>query len=88
MPIEKRPSNPIPKGPRPGSLTSHRVGDNETLESVARKYGVPVERLIAHNFGTTDPAEISAGICALTSAASCRRTTARIGAFRPRRTPG
>ena len=57
MPIEKAPTNPLPKGPRPGK--PHRVTDDETLESVAHKYGVPVKTLILHNFGTLDPTEIN-----------------------------
>jgi len=35
------------------------VKDQETLESVAKKYGVPTELLIRHNFKTIDPAEIN-----------------------------
>ncbi len=60
MPIEKRPHQLVPKGPRPGSrIKPHQVRDNETLETVARQYGVPVRQLILHNFGTEDPAEIN-----------------------------
>jgi hypothetical protein len=60
MPIEKRPSKPVPKGAPHGSRTPpHKVSDNETFESVARKYGVPEKQLIQHNFGTMDPAELN-----------------------------
>ena len=60
MPMEKRPPNPLPKGPRPGSRSQpHRVVDGETLESVAKKHGIPTNRLIQHNFGTLDPAEVN-----------------------------
>src|SRR5262249_13061926 len=60
MPIEKRPENPIPKGPRPGSRTPpHKVHDNETLETVAQKYGLSVSALLLHNFGTLDEREIN-----------------------------
>ncbi len=57
MPLEKPPAHPLPKGPRSGR--PHHVADNETLESVAQKYGVPVKTLLLHNFGTLDPMEIN-----------------------------
>ncbi len=57
MPFEKPPTNPLPKGPRSGR--PHRVADNESLESVADKYGVPVKTLLLHNFGTLHPMEIN-----------------------------
>jgi hypothetical protein len=60
MPMERRPANPFAKGPRPGSRGQpHRVQDNETLETVAQKYGVSARQLMLHNFGTTDPAEVN-----------------------------
>jgi hypothetical protein len=60
MPLEKRPANPIPKGPRPGSRTPpHQVRDSETLETVAQKYGLSVSALLLHNFGTLDTMEIN-----------------------------
>ena len=60
MPIVKRPSHPVPKGPSPGSRKDpHRVKDKETWESVATAYGLSVQRLIRHNFRTLDPAEIN-----------------------------
>src|SRR5881628_3018032 len=60
MPVEKRPANPLPKGARAGSRPQpHRVVDGETLESVAKKYGIAVNHLIQHNFGTLNPAEIN-----------------------------
>jgi hypothetical protein len=50
----------LPKTPRPGSRTPpHKVCDNETLETVANRYGVPVKQLVLHNFGTLDSAEIN-----------------------------
>ena len=60
MPIERRPANPLPRGARPGSRAQpHRVVDGETLESVAKKYGLGINQLIQHNFATLDPAEIN-----------------------------
>lgn len=60
MPLEKRPANPIPKGPRPASRTPpHRVRDHETLETVAQKYGLSVSALLLHNFSTLDAREIN-----------------------------
>ena len=60
MPVEKRPANPLPKGARAGSRPRpHRVVDGETLETVAKKHGIAINRLIQHNFGTLDPAEIN-----------------------------
>jgi hypothetical protein len=60
MPIEKRPAHPVPKGARAGSRPQpHHVGDGETFATVASKYGVPVDKLIQHNFGTLDPAELN-----------------------------
>lgn len=60
MPIEKRPSNPVPKGPPPGKPGKpHRVQDGESWESVAQKYRVPVLQLIQYNFATRDPAEVN-----------------------------
>jgi len=60
MPIEKRPANPRPKGPPPNSRPApHRVTDDETFETVARRHGVTVQALLMHNFGTTNPAELN-----------------------------
>jgi len=60
MPIEKRPANPITKGPRPGSRTPpYKVTDADSLVTVAEKFQLPVETLIRHNFATMDPAEIN-----------------------------
>ncbi len=60
MPIESRPAKPLPKGPRPGSRTpAYKVTDQDSLETVARKYSIPVGTLIQHNFATSDPAEIN-----------------------------
>lgn len=59
-PIVKRPASPAPKGPpagKPGKM--HKVRDNETWESVAQQYRVPVLDLIEYNFATRDPAEIN-----------------------------
>jgi hypothetical protein len=53
---EKCPAQPL-SFPRPGK--EHKVADNETLESVARHYGVSYMNLVQHNFGTTDAAEIN-----------------------------
>ena len=56
--FEKQPEHPIPEGPRPG--TKYRVHDNETWESVARKHGVTVRELVAHNCGrNVSPEEIN-----------------------------
>ena len=60
MPIEKRPLNPLPPGPRPGSrVPPHRITDNETLASIAHKYGISERHLLMHNFGTVDEREIN-----------------------------
>jgi hypothetical protein len=60
MPLETQPLHPLPKGPRPGSRTPpHTVTDDETLESVAKKFGVSVHHLVTHNFGTTNEREIN-----------------------------
>lgn len=60
MPIEKRPANPRPKGPPPNSRPApHRVTDDESFETVARRHGVTVQALLMHNFGTTNPAELN-----------------------------
>ena len=60
MPVEKRPAHPIRRGPPPESRQPpHKVRDNETLETVARKYGISAHHLVMHNFGTTDAAEIN-----------------------------
>lgn len=60
MPLETQPVHPLPKGPRPGSRTPpYRVTDDETLESVAKKFGVSVHHLVTHNFGTTNEREIN-----------------------------
>jgi hypothetical protein len=56
---EKRPPRPLPKGRPSGTRLDHRVHNNETLESVAQKYGVSVRQLVTHNFGTMDPGEIN-----------------------------
>ena len=49
MPVEKRPANPLPKGARAGSRPRpHRVVDGETLETVAKKHGIAINRLIQH----------------------------------------
>jgi len=56
---EKRPARPLPKGRPPGTRLDHQVRNNETLESVAQKYGVSVQQLVMHNFGTMDPGEIN-----------------------------
>jgi hypothetical protein len=57
---EKRPAQPLPDTPRPGSRDDpHRVRDGETLESVARDGGVLIDHLLWHNFGTKDPREIN-----------------------------
>lgn len=57
----ERPPNPLhPSGPRPGSRQPpHRVQYGETLETIARTYRVPLEQLLIHNFGTTEPEEIN-----------------------------
>lgn len=60
MPIERRPANPRPRGVPPNSRPlPHRVADDETLESIARRYGVSTQALLMHNFGTTQPAEVN-----------------------------
>ncbi len=60
MPIEKRPANPLPKGPRPGSrYPPYKVTDADSLEIVAQKFSVSVSTLIMHNFATMDPPEIN-----------------------------
>lgn len=59
MPIERRPSNPLPADYVPPGGVPYKVKTNDDLGSVARQYGVPEERLITYNFGTKDPAEIN-----------------------------
>jgi hypothetical protein len=60
MPIEKRPAKPLPKGPPPRSRSvAHQVTDHDTLDSIAKRYSIPVDQLIKHNFGTTNPAEVN-----------------------------
>jgi len=60
MPFEKRPSRLVPKGPPPGSrVPPHKVGDNESFETLAVKYGVTARAIALHNFGTSDPAELN-----------------------------
>jgi hypothetical protein len=55
---EKRPANPLPEGPRPG--TKYRVRNGDTWESVAKKNKVTVRELIANNCGTNvTPEEIN-----------------------------
>ncbi len=59
MPIERRPVALIARGIRPHTRHTHKVCDNETLETIASKYKVPIRELVRHNFGTSDPAEIN-----------------------------
>jgi hypothetical protein len=60
MPVEKKPDKPILKGLRPNSANPpHKVGDYETFETLAYKYGVSVSELLVHNFGSTDPATVN-----------------------------
>ena len=55
---EKRPTHPIPEGPRPG--TRYRVQDNDTWAVVASKHQVTVRDLIANNCGVNvSPEEIN-----------------------------
>lgn len=60
MPIEKRPANPVPKGPPPGKPGKpYRVQDGESWDTVAQKHRIPVLQLIQYNFATRDPAEVN-----------------------------
>ncbi len=60
MPIEKRPAHLVPKGPpRDSRPAGHKVSDNETFESIAHRYKIPVKQLIFFNFGTLNPAELN-----------------------------
>jgi spore germination protein YaaH len=59
MPIERRPSNPLPADYVPAGGIPYKVKTNDDLGSVARKHGVPEERLVSFNFATNDPAEIN-----------------------------
>jgi hypothetical protein len=63
MPIEKQPANPVPVDYTPGSWRGlHRVRDNDTWESVAKKWRVNVQKLVCFNFNLTypyDPAEVN-----------------------------
>jgi len=55
---ERRPTHPIPDGPRPG--TRYRVQDNDTWAAVATKHQVTVRDLIANNCGVNvSPEEIN-----------------------------
>jgi hypothetical protein len=56
---ERRPARPLPKGRPSGTGLDHQVHNNETLESVAHKYGISVKQLVMHNFGTMDAREIN-----------------------------
>jgi hypothetical protein len=63
MPIEKQPANPVPVDYTPGSWRGiYRVRDNDTWESVAKKWRVNVRNLVCFNFNLTypyDPAEVN-----------------------------
>jgi hypothetical protein len=60
MPIEKRPSHLVSKGPRPGSrIPPHKVSDHENFETLALKYSMTAKEIMLHNFGTSNPAEIN-----------------------------
>ena len=59
MPIEKRPSNPLPGDYIPPGGIPYKVKTNDDLGSVARKNGVPEHVLVMFNFATNDPAEIN-----------------------------
>src|ERR1700733_13798084 len=56
---EKRPVNPVPKAVPHGTRVEYKVKDDDTFESVAQDYGMPVKQLILHNFRTMDPGEIN-----------------------------
>jgi hypothetical protein len=59
MPIEKRPTNPLPSDYVPPGGIPYKVKTHDELGSVARNNGVPEHVLVAFNFGTNDPAEIN-----------------------------
>jgi hypothetical protein len=63
MPIEKQPANPVPVDYSPGTWRAiYHVRDNDTWESVAKKWRVDVRKLVCFNFKLTvpyDPAEVN-----------------------------
>jgi len=59
MPIEKHPSNPLPRDYVPAGGIPYKVKTNDDLGSVARENGVPEHVLVMFNFATNDPAEIN-----------------------------
>lgn len=55
---------PAPKPqpqPQPGSMIQHTVGENETFYSIGRRYGVPMDRVVAAN-PTVRPERLRAGM--------------------------
>lgn len=59
MPIEKIPSNPLPRDYVPPHGIPYKVKTDDDLGSIARHHGVPEHVLVTFNFGTNDPAEIN-----------------------------
>jgi hypothetical protein len=59
MPIEKRPSNPLPADFVPVHGIPYRVRTGDDLGSVADDNGIPLHVLITFNFATNNPAEIN-----------------------------
>lgn len=59
MPIEKRPSNPVPRSYVPPDSKEYKVKDGDTWESIARANGKDAWDLIYANFRTHDAAEVN-----------------------------
>jgi hypothetical protein len=59
MPIEKRPTNPLPRSYVPEKGTPYKVKTDDDWHTVAKAHGIPVQDLIHFNFHTRNPAEIN-----------------------------
>lgn len=59
MPIEKKPTHPLPPRYRPADGTAYQVKTGDSLQTVARGYGISEEDLENYNFKTVNPAEIN-----------------------------
>jgi hypothetical protein len=59
MPLEEKPAKPLPYGYRPAGGRPYPVRDRDDWASVAKKFGVDIQKLIKFNFNTLDTKEIN-----------------------------